>query len=182
MAFRVVASPGGSLIQAQGRFRVILITNVVNAIIFLTLVTVGALAGKPGAASLWMRPATTVGIAVAFYFALIGPIFLYVAIRPSGGKWRDIWRVYAAPMIVSAVAIAIAMLAGSMVPEQQIRGHRWGQAVRLTVVLAWFVALYIPLIRYAAPDDWRALMRRVAGLYRGRRGNAESVTTTAAAA
>ena len=24
------------------------------------------------------------------YFALIGPIFLYVAIRPSGGTWRDI--------------------------------------------------------------------------------------------
>jgi PST family polysaccharide transporter len=182
MAFRVVASPGGSLIQAQGRFRVILITNVVNAIVFLALVTIGALVGKPGAASLWLRPATTVGIAVAFYFALIGPIFLYVAIRPSGGTWRDIGRVYAAPMIVSAVSIAIAMFAGSMVPEQQIRGHRWGQTVRFTVVLAWFVAIYIPLIRYAAPDDWRALMRRVAGLYKGRRGRAESVPTTAAAA
>ena len=182
MAFRVVASPGGSLIQAQGRFRVILITNVINAIVFLALVTAGALVGDPKAASLWLRPATTVGIAVAFYFALIGPIFLYVAIRPSGGTWRDIFRVYAAPMLVSIAAIAIAMAAGAMVPEKQIRGHRWGQAVRFTVVLTWFVAIYIPLIRYAAPNDWRALMRRVAGLYRGKRGATEPVPPTAAAA
>jgi O-antigen/teichoic acid export membrane protein len=183
MAFRVVASPGGSLIQAQGRFRVILITNVINAIIFLTLVTVGAMAGRPGAANLWLRPATTVGIAVAFYFALIGPIFLYVAIRPSGGTWRDIARVYVAPMVVSTVAIVVAMYAGSLVPEKQIRGHRFGQAVRLTVILAWFVALYVPLIRLVMPDDWRSLMRRVGTLYRSRRAGAqEAVGTTAAAA
>ena len=69
------------------------VTNVINAIVFLSLVTVGALVGRPGAANLWWRPATTVGIAVAFYFALIGPIFLYIAIRPSGGTWRDIARV-----------------------------------------------------------------------------------------
>jgi hypothetical protein len=54
--------------------------------------------------------------------------------------------------------------------------------VRFTVVFAWFVALYVPLIRYAAPNDWRALMRRVAGLYRGKRGASEAVATTAAAA
>jgi O-antigen/teichoic acid export membrane protein len=180
MAFRVVASPGGSLIQAQGRFRVILITNVINAIVFLALVTAGAMVGKPASANLWLRPATTVGIAVAFYFALIGPIFLYVAIRPSGGTWRDIGRVYGAPMVVSTLAIAAAMFAGHMVPEQQIRGHRWGQAVKFTVVVAWFVALYVPLIRYAAPNDWRALMRRVAGLYRGKRGTSEAAVAAAA--
>jgi PST family polysaccharide transporter len=182
MAFRVVASPGGSLIQAQGRFRVILITNVINAIVFLSLVTVGALAGRPGAANLWWRPATTVGIAVAFYFALIGPIFLYIAIRPSGGTWRDIARVYVGPMVVSTVAIAAAMFAGSLVPEKQIRGHRLGQAVRLTVILAWFVAMYVPLIRLAMPEDWRSLMRRVGTLYRSRRGMPEPVGTRAAAA
>src|SRR5436190_13327638 len=74
MAFRVVASPGGSLIQAQGRFRVILITNIINAIVFLALVTLGARMGNVNAPTLWGRPATTVGIAVAVYFALIGPI------------------------------------------------------------------------------------------------------------
>ena len=52
----------------------------------------------------------------------------------------------------------------------------------IVLVLAWFVALYVPLIRYAAPNDYRALMRRIAGLYRGKRGATEPVPPTAAAA
>jgi hypothetical protein len=168
MAFRVVASPGGSLIQAQGRFRVILITNVINAFVFLSLVTMGAFIGTPDAPNVWMRPATTVGIAVAFYFATISPIFLWIAIRPSGGTWRDVVRVYAAPMVASALAAAGAMGAGSLVPVLQIRGHHWGQSARLVVILAWFLVLYVPLIRWAAPDAWRALLGRIGSLYRGR--------------
>jgi O-antigen/teichoic acid export membrane protein len=174
MAFRVVASPGGSLIQAQGRFRVILVTNIINAIVFLSLVTIGALMGDVNAPSLWHRPATTVGIAVAVYFALIGPIFLYVAIHPSGGTWRDIWNVYVAPMFASVIAVASAMAIGSLVPVNQIHGHRWGHALRLMVVVAWFVSAYIPLVRLIAPDAWRALLQRLVGLYRGRAGDAES--------
>jgi hypothetical protein len=168
------------LIQAQGRFRVILITNVINAIVFLGLVTAGALIGRRDAASVWLRPATTVGIAVAFYFALIGPIFLYVAIRPSGGTWRDIARVYFAPMAVGAGAIAVAMFAGSFVPVERIRGHRWGQAARLAVIVAWFMVLYVPAIRWVAPDAWRALLRRIASLYQ--RGGRRAEPATAAAA
>jgi PST family polysaccharide transporter len=172
MAFRVVASPGGSLIQAQGRFRVILITNIINAVVFLSLVTLGALVGRSDATSLWLRPATTVGIAVAVYFILIGPIFLYVAIHPSGGTWGDIARVYFAPMLTSVIAVAAAMGVGALVPVEQLRGHRWGQAVRGAVILAWFVAMYVPLVRWVAPDAWRALLARLAGLYKAR-GTAE---------
>jgi O-antigen/teichoic acid export membrane protein len=180
MAFRVVASPGGSLIQAQGRFRVILATNVINAIVFLSLVTTGALMGNVKATSLWLQPATTVGIAVAFYFAMIGPIFLYVAIRPSGGTWGDIWRVYAAPMTASVLAVVAAMYVGSLVPSDQIRGHRWAQAVRLTVIVAWFCVMYVPLIRLIAPDAWRGLMARMAGLYKGRTPDPQPATVAAA--
>jgi O-antigen/teichoic acid export membrane protein len=179
MAFRVVASPGGSLIQAQGRFRVILITNVVNAIVFLSLATVGALVGDPDAASLWLRPATTVGIAVAFYFAVIGPIFLYVAIYPSGGTWRDIGRVYFAPMVAGVIAVACAMFIGSFVPVDRIHSHRWGQAVRLAVILAWFVVMYVPLVRVAAPDAWRALLQRLVTLYRGRVADMQATSAVA---
>jgi O-antigen/teichoic acid export membrane protein len=174
MAFRVVASPGGSLIQAQGRFRVILITNIINAVVFLSLVTLGALMGDVNATSLWHRPATTVGIAVAFYFALIGPIFLYVAIHPSGGTWGDIWRVYAAPMLASILAVASAMAIGMLVPVERIHGHRWAQAARLSVIVAWFIGAYIPLIRLMAPEAWRALLQRLVGLYRGRATEAEA--------
>jgi O-antigen/teichoic acid export membrane protein len=182
MAFRVVASPGGSLIQAQGRFRVILITNIINAIVFLSLVTVGAMMGDPNAASLWHRPATTVGIAVAIYFALIGPIFLYVAIHPSGGTWRDIWNVYVAPMFASAIAVATAMAIGALIPVHQIHVHRWGEALRVTVIIAWFTAAYIPLVRWIAPDAWAALLQRLVGLYRGRALGAEAAAAAAVSA
>jgi O-antigen/teichoic acid export membrane protein len=181
MAFRVVASPGGSLIQAQGRFRVILITNIINAIVFLTLVTIGAKFGKPYDPNPWLRPATTVGIAVACYFAIIGPIFLYIAIRPSGGTWRDIYHVYAAPMFASALAVAGAMLIGAFIPVDRIRGHRWAQTVRLTVVLTWFLVTYVPLIRLVAPEAWRALLQRIVSLYRGRATDIESAPVVAAA-
>jgi PST family polysaccharide transporter len=170
MAFRVVASPGGSLIQAQGRFRVTLITNVINAVVFLSLVAAGALMAKGHEAdpNVWVQPPTTVGIAVAVYFAVISPTFLYIAIRPSGGTWRDIGRVYWAPMLAGVLAAAGAMGMGALIPVQQIRGHHWGQSARLIVVAAWFVVLYVPLIRLIAPDAWRALLTRIVGLYRGR--------------
>jgi PST family polysaccharide transporter len=168
MAFRVVASPGGSLIQAQGRFRVILITNIINAIVFLSLAYAGAFVGDRNSPDLWRQPATTVGIAVACYFALIGPIFLYIAIRPSGGRWRDIWGVYWAPMLCSALAVSFALWMGSFVPE--IRGHRWRQFTRLAVILTWSVVLYVPLIRTVAPQSWNNLVGRVVRLYRGRLG------------
>jgi PST family polysaccharide transporter len=168
MAFRVVASPGGSLIQAQGRFRVIMITNAINAIVFLSLVIAGAKLGRPDDPNVWLRPASTVGIAVAVYFAIIGPIFLYIAIRPSGGTWTDIARVYAAPMAVSAVAVVVAMAMGHFVPVERIRGHKWGQAVRLTVILVWFAVTYVPLIRLIAPGSWQALVQRLSTLWRGK--------------
>jgi O-antigen/teichoic acid export membrane protein len=168
MAFRVVASPGGSLMQAQGRFRVILITNIINSLVFLSLVSLGAFLGRPNDANVWLRPASTVGIAVAFYFALIGPIFLYVAIYPSGGTWRDVRRVYTAPILTGVTSAAIAMLIGALVPVNKIHSHRWGQAARLSVILAWFVGMYIPLIRLTASDAWRALLQRLVSLYKGR--------------
>lgn len=168
MAFRVVASPGGSLIQAQGRFRVILITNIINAFIFLLLVIIGALVGRTDATTFWLAPPATVGFAVALYFALIGPIFLYVAIRPNGGTWTDIAKVYAAPMLASVAAVAAAMTIGHIVPIDKIRGHRWGQAVRLAVILVWCIVLYIPLIKWLAPQAWSSLLARIATLYRGR--------------
>ncbi len=168
MAFRVVASPGGSLIQAQGRFKVILITNILNVAFFLPLVTAGGLVGDLKSADLWLRPATTVGIAVAVYFVIVAPIFLYVAIRPSGGTLADLWRVYARPMLASLVAGAVSMGLGALIPADKVRGHRWAQGIRLVSITVWFVVIYVPLIRYLAPEAWRALIQRLVTLYRGR--------------
>ncbi|HEV8292754.1 MAG TPA: lipopolysaccharide biosynthesis protein, partial [Tepidisphaeraceae bacterium] len=119
MAVRLVASPGGALIQAQGRFKTYLITNAINVVVFLMMVYAGSWLGKQeihhylasgnvAAASL-LPAARNVAAAVMGYFALIGPIFLYVAIRPGGGKWRDVWHVYFAPTVASLIAIGVAI-------------------------------------------------------------------------
>jgi len=45
--------------------------------------------------------------------------------------------------------------------------------VRLAVILAWFVVMYVPLVRWAAPDAWRAVLQRIATLYKGRAADVE---------
>lgn len=172
MAFRVVSSPGGSLIQAQGRFRVDLLMNIINSALFLMLVLAGGWMGQPNAASVWLRPAATVSIAVATYFAIVGPIFLYVAIYPSGGTWADVWRAYAAPLLCSTLAVAVAMAMGSLVPVDKIRGHQLGQFARMMVIVSGAVALYIPLVRFIAPESWQALISRLAGVFARRKSRA----------
>ena len=60
------------------------------------------------------------------------------------------------------------MWLGSLVPVLRVRGHRWGQALKLVVILAWCVAIYVPMVKLIAADAWRTLLARIVGLYRGR--------------
>jgi hypothetical protein len=85
-------------------------------------------------------------------------------------------------MFASAIAVSTAMAIGALVPVHQIHVHRWGEALRLTVVIAWFTAAYIPLVRWIAPEAWGALLQRLAGLYRGRAADAEAVAAAAVSA
>jgi lipopolysaccharide exporter len=187
MAVRIVASPGGSLIQAQGRFGIYTLTNGLNAALFISLVALGAWMGnhlpaeRVGQFPAPLRylvgtdlpAAVLVALAVMVYFTVIGPIFMYVAIRPGGGRWRDVWDVYAPPAAASAIAIGVAAILGRLIPRfTDARGMETGyQAVRVIVITAWALVLYVPLVRYFAPDTFNDLVQRVATL-RGARGRA----------
>ena len=180
MAVRIVASPGGSLIQAQGRFGVYTLTNAINAAFFIGLVALGAWAGDrlpPERVSQFppilryflgteLAAAVLVALAVMIYFIVIGPIFLYVAIRPGGGRWRDVWSVYAPPAAASVIAIGIAAVLGRLIPRFSTAGgmETGYQAVRVIVITAWSLVLYVPLIRYLAPDTFNDLLQRIATL------------------
>jgi PST family polysaccharide transporter len=187
MAVRLVASPGGSLIQAQGRFGVYTLTNGINAAFFIGLVALGAWFGQhlpPDRVQQLPRflqyflgeelpAAVLVALAVMIYFAAIGPIFLYVAIRPGGGRWRDVWRVYAPPAAAGVISIGIGVLFGRLIPRfSDARGVQSGyQAVRILVISAWAVAVYVPLIRTFAPDSFNELLQRISSL----RGNRKTM-------
>ncbi len=106
-----------------------------------------------------------VAIAVAVYCLIIGPAFLYAAIRPVGGTWREIWPIYVWPVVTSAAAIAFGMIVCHWLPHT--RAGNWAKLV--LVPLASTVA-YAPLVRLWAPEDWKELTKRVGAI--ARRGKA----------
>lgn len=171
MAIRLVASPGGSLLQAQGRFRTYLIINAINAIVFLGLVYAGARLGEnPPAWLMWVArdlyAAVFVAGAVMIYFGLIGPVFLYVAIRGGGGRVADVWRVYAGPVAAAILAVAPAVWLARQLP--QMADDRLRNLMRVLIIVAWSGLLYVPLIRLMAPQAWQGLVSRAGDLLRGR--------------
>jgi PST family polysaccharide transporter len=175
MAIRIVSSPGGSLIQAQGRFKTYLLINAINASVFLALVWAGAKLGEHVPSWLmWiardLHAAALVAAAVALYFAVIGPVFMYVAVRPGGGTARDVWRIYAGPCLAAGLAVGGAVVAGRMVPAMSGYDDRVRQGVRFVVIGVWSVVLYVPLVRFLAPDAFAQFVARITSLYRPKAG------------
>jgi PST family polysaccharide transporter len=151
--FHLLGVPAFALIRAQGRFRVLLVLSIALGILFLVCVTIGALVGE----------ATSAAVAVALFMAVADPIQMYIAVRPHGGRWRDICNVFAAPLAVAAAAVGTAWLAGNALPAMP--GRDWALLVVIPLVSALF---YLPLIRRAAPDDWADLVERFRSLLRRR--------------
>ncbi len=181
MAVRLVASPGGALIQAQGRFKTYLVTNAINAVFFLGLVWLGAWLGK-FVPQTHLPAARYVAGAVMVYFTLIGPVFLWIAIRPGGGKWRDVWRVYFAPMAASLIAVGVAVGFGRMIQSMPMSNDRVRQLLRIVAILLWSTVLYIPLIRMMAPVAFKELLERLSGIIRSKTGRGFVPTPVAATA
>lgn len=149
MALRLVGSPAGSLFYAQGRFRTVLILNVCYAIAFLAAVTIGA----------YWAEAMGVAIGASIYFAILGPVHMYAAVRPGGGTLLDIWRVYAVPVFASAFSMGAAMWVSSFIPH--VRGENWLRITTVTVVTG---VLYLVLIRLCAPMLLKELFIRFQSL------------------
>jgi len=178
MAVRLVASPGGALIQAQGRFKTYLATNAINMLVFLGMVYLGSWLGKQevlryqaagNSAAVSLLPAArNVAAGVMSYFTIIGPIFLYVAIRPGGGKWRDIWRIYFAPGVASIIAIGVGIGFGRWIQAMPMKSDAARQMLRIVVITLWSIVLYIPLIRILAPASFKELMNRLSGFIRAK--------------
>jgi hypothetical protein len=102
------------------------------------------------------------------YFALIGPIFLYVAIRPGGGKWRDVWRVYFAPTLASILAIGVGIGFGRWIQAMPMKSDVARQVLRMLVIVLWSIVLYIPIVRMMAPAAFKELLARLGGIIRTR--------------
>src|SRR5262249_55336521 len=146
MSLRLVGSPAGSLMHAQGRFKTVLILNACYAAAFLSAVTAGA----------YVADGTGVAIAASAYFAILGPVHMYVAIRPGGGRWRDVLDVYAVPVCASAAALAPAMWLMEQIPAGPVQ-----QWLRIGTVPLVTGSIYVILVRLVAHERLRELFVRL---------------------
>ena len=178
MALQLFNMPAQSLIQAQGRFRTLLRLAIFCPICFFALIWLAACTGvRPTGqirsaglehllASMFgqhVDVSVMVAIAVVVYCLITGPFFLWVAIRPLRGSWRDIWPIYLWPIGTSSLAIAVGMLAGYPLPATP-----FGNWARLIVVPLASVIVYAPMVRVTAPDAWADVVSRLTGLVKRR--------------
>ncbi|MDB5405386.1 MAG: polysaccharide biosynthesis protein [Rhodospirillales bacterium] len=100
-AFDVSSWAAGAFLNARGEFRRAFLYTSLAAPTFLAFVAAGAL----------MRGALGVAAAVASYYVLVQPIYSYRVFTRAGEiGWREIARIYAAPVLLGAATVAAASL------------------------------------------------------------------------
>lgn len=144
MAIRVVGTTWGALTSAQGRFKLQLATNAVLCVIFLTGVAIGA---KLGAG-------LAVAVTETIFFFITDPLSLFIALRRNhASAARDVLSIFAPPFGAGVAAVGVAWLVGCAFPVS-----RPYLILKIAVVAAISIGLYIPLIRALAPEPWAELI------------------------
>jgi O-antigen/teichoic acid export membrane protein len=144
MAIHVVGLTYFNLAQAQGRFRLVLVTSFVTAILFLIVVALAAQHGHGFA----------VATAEAIFFAMIDPLWLWTVVRRNVQKaaW-EIARIFLAPVAAAALAFGLALAVARVCPES-----RAGNIEKMVVISGVAFFCYLPVIRKLAPEPWAELM------------------------
>jgi O-antigen/teichoic acid export membrane protein len=151
MALRLVGDVGVSLFEAHGRFGSLMWINLVYAAVFLSAaLACGAAFGMMG-----------VAFAVAGLSGLLGPIRLYLAVKPGGGRAAEVTKVFATPLALAAGAVGPAYATAQLLPAS--RGYDW---LRLVVIVAVALAIYTPLAMRFDRASVAELKRRAGGLRR----------------
>jgi O-antigen/teichoic acid export membrane protein len=144
MAVRVVGVTWVFLNGAQGRFTLQLAVNAILCAIFLTSVVIAA---KFGAG-------LTVAVTEAVFFSVLDPMSIYIMLRRDGAAAaREVLSIYAAPLSAGVLAVGAAWLIVHAFPAS-----RHGLIIKIAVILALSVGLYIPLIRTFSPATWAELI------------------------
>jgi O-antigen/teichoic acid export membrane protein len=150
----VLQVPAINLLKAQGRFAALMWYLALCAGIFLAAVYVGA------------RWRAGVGAAVgdAVYSAIVGPLSVALAIRPLGGRGRDVLGVFLPSILAGVVAFGLAALLQRAVPA-----HPVGHLLRVIVIVAVGCPAYALLVRLIAPTATIEILERIQSLLkRGR--------------
>jgi O-antigen/teichoic acid export membrane protein len=142
-AFDASSWAAGAFLNARGEFRRAFLYTSLAAPTFLAFVAAGAL----------MRGALGVAAAVASYYVLVQPIYSYRVFTRAGEiGWREIARIYAAPVLLGAATVAAASLMTDFFDRSP-----W---FALSAIPPIALAAYIPLIRTFRPRAHRLLRDR----------------------
>lgn len=153
MAFRLVGSPAGTLMQAHRRYKSILCVQAVYATCFIAVITLAA----------WRGDGLTVAIAAAAFFAVLGPFHLWFAITGRGGAWSDLPRILGWPTLLSVVASAGGMAVGRVVPDGSaglLVAKAAAMAVTFVVLYTTPAAVLMPWARRQIVTRCKSLMTR----------------------
>jgi O-antigen/teichoic acid export membrane protein len=144
MVFRLADEPVQSLISAQGRFRLGFRVALGTGLLYVIVCSIGSIPGSP----------LSVAAAAACYYAVMGPLVLYQAIRVGGGRFSEALCVFWVPFVVAVAAIAPWLLLDRWMP-----GHgRVRDAAVLAALIAGSSGSYLWLGRILQPAGWRELL------------------------
>lgn len=108
VAMRMTSLSSATVMKATGRFNAFVLLYGCWSVIYAALAMAGAKWFEHGA--------TGVALATMVFYSLLGPVNTYVAVRPLGGGWRDVLKVFAAPVMSSFAGIGGASALAAMVP------------------------------------------------------------------
>jgi PST family polysaccharide transporter len=142
-AFDASSWVAGAFLNARGEFRRGFLYTSLAASVFLVLIAAGAVT----------RGALGVAAAVAGYYVLVQPIYCYCVFARAGEiGWREIARIYAAPVLLAAATVAAASFLADFYDRPS-----WFALCSIPLVA---LAAYIPLIRTFCPRAYRLLRDR----------------------
>lgn len=162
MAAHMMWNPCRSLIQVQGRYVFYLCSAIGYALIYGVIVILAARYGE----------ITTVALAAGGGLTLATVLDCFFALRRLGGTIEDVGRIMLPPMLLAAIAALPAWGLEFIMPGMpRLMGFPLREIVLLALMPLVVVVLYLPLLRWIAPDVWDELshrlgprLRRVPGL------------------
>jgi O-antigen/teichoic acid export membrane protein len=137
LAFDLVPCVLGSMMSANGKFRLQWLFSLFSFPVFAMLIVIG-----------WFAHGTTgVAAGVAAFFVIVAPIYSYFAARSFGARVSDILKIYVPPTLCAGVAVGSARMIASL---PGVRDHEL-EVLIVTSVLGGILYILLSLLFSRAP-------------------------------
>jgi PST family polysaccharide transporter len=141
LAFDSISWIAAALQSAQGRFSRALSYSTLLTIIFFGFIITGTLTAS----------ALGTACAIGLYYITTQPVFVWIIYKSLGISRRQVFLLYAVPVLFSALATSLALFA--------TRQWHHGNAIQILVLIAVFCPVYILLVRLFAPATYHQVAR-----------------------